>query len=61
VRPAGEQGDHLVGRLKVPFGIGVEQVTGLADGGLVPDCRHYILQRATVGDMVMHVVGREQR
>jgi hypothetical protein len=61
VRPALEQLAHFLRALEVPFGIGVQQMPGLGDRRLVPDCRHYILQRPTVRRMVVHVVGRKQR
>ena len=61
VRPAGEEALHLLRRLEVPLGIGMEQVPGLGDGGLVADRGHHILQRTPLGLMIMHVVGGEQR
>ena len=59
VRPAGEQALHGGRAFEVPLGIGVEQVPGARDRGLVPDRGHHVLQRAAFGRVVVDVVGGE--
>ena len=61
MRPAPEQPRHFGRAFEVPFGIGLEQVPGGGDGGLVPDRGHHIVQRAAVRGMVQHIVSGEDR
>ncbi len=61
VGPAGEQALHLCGGFQVPFGIGVKQMAGLGDRGLVADRGHHVLQRAAFGRVVVDVVGGKDR
>ena len=61
VRPVGEQALHLGRALQVALGIGVEQIAGRGDGGLLADAAHHILQWAAVGCVVMDIVGGEDR
>ena len=44
----------------MPLGVGVEQVAGLGDRGLVPDRGHHVLQRPPPGRVIVDVVGRQQ-
>jgi len=60
VGPAGEEALHLHRAFQMPLGIGVEQVAGGGDGGLVPDRGHHILQGATLGHVVVDVIGGEE-
>ena len=57
--PGREQALHFLRRLEVPLGIGLEQVPGLGDSGLVPDRGHHVLQGAAMRGVVEHVVGGE--
>ena len=45
----------------MPLGIGVEEITRGRDRHFLADAGDDVLQRAAVGDMVMDVVGGEDR
>ena len=51
---------HLRRRLQVPLGIDVEQRARLADGAVLADAAHHVLQHPPLGDVVLHVVGGDE-
>ena len=56
-----EQPRHLLGRLDVPLGIGLEPPAGLVDGQVLADAGDHVLQHAPAGLVVEHIVGGDQR
>ena len=44
----------------MPLGIGMEQMPGARDSGLVPDCGHHILQRPPRSFMIKHIIGGQK-
>ncbi len=59
--PWREQPRHLLRRLEVPLGIGLQQQAGPGHRGLVADRGHHVLQRAALGRVVKHIIGGEDR
>ena len=61
VRPVGEEAAHLLGRLQVPLGVGLQQVARAVDPGAVADAGHHVLKGAALGHVVAHVARGEDR
>ena len=56
-----EQPRHLVSRLEMALGIGLETAADALDRGLLADAGQHILQHPLLGMVIEHVVGRDQR
>ncbi|MFN0135484.1 MAG: hypothetical protein ACKVS9_05115, partial [Phycisphaerae bacterium] len=51
----------LIQRPQVPLGVGVQPRPGLGECALLANAGQHILQLPPLGDVVMHMVGRDQR
>ena len=60
MRMAAEQAHHLRGFLEMAIRTGEATEAQFVDGAAETDGRHDILQRPPLGDMVVHVVGRDE-
>ena len=56
-----EQPHHLLRRLQVALGIGVQTPAGGADGAMLTDAGQHVLQRPALRGVAMHVVSGDQR
>ena len=58
---AAEEARHLGSRLQMALGMGGEAKPGLVDRAMLADAGQHILQRPPLGDVVQHIVGRDER
>ncbi|MHC2335834.1 hypothetical protein [Bradyrhizobium sp. USDA 4454] len=61
IRQIAEQPDHLMRRLEMPLGIGLEPAANGFDRGLFADAGQHVLQRTARGMVIEHLVGGKQR
>ena len=55
-----EEGGHLRGGLEMAFRVGREAPAGGVDGAALADAGEQIVEPATLGDVLVHIAGRDQ-
>ena len=61
VHPAAKEPRHLLRRFQMALGIGRETIARFSDRAAFADAGQHVLQRAPLGQVVEHVVGRDER